>query len=83
MSTRTYTIRGDPEKMLRALQAGLPPGANVMGDSSAGYIGAFGDRLVDYSRVGKELTVTVHRGAFGYSEADIWDGIENGLRGFV
>lgn len=83
METRTYTIRGDPEQMFRALVAGLPSGAKVTGNSSQGAIEALGSRLVDFSRAGSQLTVTVHRGIFLYSEGAIWQKIESALRPYL
>ncbi|MFI5418305.1 MAG: hypothetical protein ACHQ2Y_05360 [Candidatus Lutacidiplasmatales archaeon] len=83
MATRVYTIRGDPEQMFRALSGGLPAGAMVVGNSTRGAIDALGTRLVDFSRAGDQLTVTVHRGILFYSEGDIWKRIESGLRPYL
>ena len=83
MKTRVYTIRGDPELMFQALAGGLPTGAAVVGNSTRGAIDALWTRIVDFSRVGNQLTVTVRRGIFGYSEAEIWRMIESGLRPYL
>ena len=83
METRTYTIRGDPEQMFRSLVAGLPSGATVLGDSVRGAIVALGTRVVNFSRAGDQLTVTVLRGILFYSEAEIWRRIESGLRPYL
>jgi hypothetical protein len=83
MDTRFYTIRGDPEQMFRALVSGLPSGATVVGDSSRGEVRALGTKLVDFSRAGNQLTVTVHQGILFYSEADIWGKLESALRPYL
>lgn len=83
MKTKTYTIRGDPEQMFRALASGLPSGAIVSGDSSRGAIDAIGTRLVEYSRAGNQLTVTVFRGILIYSESAIWQKLEAALRPYL
>ncbi|MCI4318919.1 MAG: hypothetical protein L3K23_02150 [Thermoplasmata archaeon] len=83
METREYSIRGDPEQMFRALVAGLPSAATVTGNSSRGAIDAVGTRLVDFFRTGNQLTVTVRRGIFLYTEAAIWQKIESALRPYL
>lgn len=84
MATRSYTIRGDPEQMLRSLRAALPSGASLVGNSVQGGIDAlFFGRIVDFNRTGTSLSVTVRRGVAGYSEAEIWNLIERGLRQYL
>lgn len=81
--SKTYTIRGNPEQMFRALVDGLPSGATVTGNSSGGTITALGARLVTFNRNENQLSVTVHQGILIYSERDIWKKIEAALKPYV
>jgi hypothetical protein len=83
METRSYTLRGDSEQMFRALANGLPAGAHVSGNSSAGAVHALGSQIVSFSRVGNQLSVTVHRGIAFYSESAIWKKIVDALRPYL
>ncbi|HZY71279.1 MAG TPA: hypothetical protein VFF67_09940 [Thermoplasmata archaeon] len=82
--TRNYTIKGDPEEMLRGLKGALPSLATLSGDSTRGNIMAplFGT-IISFSRTGDQLNVTVHRSVLGYTVPQIWGMIERGLGRFL
>jgi hypothetical protein len=84
VETKNYNISGNPEQMLRALRSALPTGASLSGNSAHGTINVIlSGKVVEYTRNGQDLKVTVYKGAGGKSVADIWALIESGLSGFI